>query len=484
MNKELLENSSVNLLTMPLARLINRPAVTLTPDTSIREAAQVMTNQRISSVLIVNNEQLQGIVTDRDLRGRAIAAGIPTDQPISHIMTTAPLTVDAQMFGFDALLMMVRQRIHHLPVMDGSRLIGMISSSDLLERHSNSAIALLGDIYKSDSPEALAKLSAQLPRVLLNLNAANASAQHIGYVISAIGEAITRRLLQLVEAKLGPPPIPYTWLTAGSLARLEQTALSDQDNGLLLDDQYDEQRHGDYFKQLSTLVCDGLDRCGYIYCPGDVMAMNPQWRQPLAQWRRYFSGWIDQPEPKALMLSSIFFDLRPLHGDLELFQQLQKYILTKSQNNRIFLAMLTGNALKHQPPLGFFRNFVLIRDGEHDKTLDLKHNGVVPIIDLARIYALARGVAEVNTQERLAAAGEQGEISVEGAADLRDALEFINQVRLQHQARRLHEGQRADNFVSPTVLSHLERNHLKDAFSVVRTMQSALAQRFQASRFS
>ena len=212
------------------------------------------------------------------------------------------------------------------------------------------------------------------------------------------------------------------------------------------------------------------------------MAITPQWRQPLAVWKRYFDGWIEQPEPKALMLSCIFFDLRPLYGDRSLFHELSEHVLAKSKTNRIFLAFMTGNALTHQPPLGFFRNFVLIKGGEHDHTLDLKHNGVVPIVDLARIYCLARGLPAVNTQERLEAAADESELSSSGAADLLDALEFIGAVRLEHQVRRIKQGQKPDNFVPPDKLSHFERNHLKDAFSIVRTMQSALSQRFQAGR--
>jgi CBS domain-containing protein len=358
----------------------------------------------------------------------------------------------------------------------------MITSTDLLERHSSSVVALVSDIYKRSSPQELTGISVQMPRALLSLNTANASAQHTGHVISAIGEAITCRLLQLAEAELGPAPVAYVWLAAGSLARMEQTALSDQDNGLLLADEFVATEHGDYFERLSRYVCDGLNACGYVYCPGNVMAMNPQWRQPLAVWKRYFDSWIDQPEPKALMLSSVFFDLRPLYGDSRLFRQLSGYVLGKSAANRIFLAFMTANALTHQPPLGFFRNFVLIRDNEHNRTLDLKHSGVVPIIDLARIYSLAQGVASVNTRDRLAACAGAGELSAGGAADLRDALEFISSVRLQHQARQIKEGLKPDNFVSPRVLSHFERNHLKDAFGVVRTMQSALAQRFQTGR--
>ena len=476
------DDSGVNLMAIPLADLIAREPVALAPGASIREAAQTMAENRVSSILVVEDKRLCGIVTDRDLRIRVIAAGLSYEQPLSDIMTREPRTVASAAFGFEALLAMARHNVHHLPVMDGERVAGMITTTDLLERRSTSAVYLVGDIYKRRTPSELAKSTALLPQVLRSLIEASASSHSVGHVTASIDEASACRLLQLAEAEPGPPPVPYVWLAAGSLGRYEQTALSDQDNCLLLADAFVPAEHGAYFEALSRYVCDGLNDCGYVYCPGDVMAITPQWCQPLAVWKRYFDGWIEQPEPKALMLSSIFFDLRPLYGDRGLFQELSEHVLAKSKANRIFLAFMTGNALTHQPPLGFFRNFVLIKGGDHDHTLDLKHNGVVPIVDLARIYCLASGLPAVNTQERLEVAAGEGELSRSGAADLLDALEFIGAVRLEHQVRRIKQGEKPDNFVSPDELSHFERNHLKDAFSIVRTMQSALSQRFQGGR--
>lgn len=476
------DDSGTNLLTIPLSELIGRTPITLPPDASIQQAAGIMTEQAISSMLVVEDEQLVGIITDRDLCTRVVAKGVSSEQPLRTIMTENLSTLPSTAYGFEALLAMARSNVHHLPVVDDGRIRGMVTATDLLQRRASSAIYLVGDINKRRSREELAEASHLLPRILVGLVDANATAHSAGHVISAVGEAITNRLLTLAEERLGPPPVPYVWLTAGSLARFEQTALSDQDNGLLLGDDYDPDEHGEYFEQLARYVCDGLNTCGYVYCPGDVMAMNPEWRQPLRQWMRYFDGWIESPEPKALMLSSIFFDLRPLAGDFDLFRQLSEHVLEKSRKNRIFLSYMTSNSLTHQPPLGFFRNFVLIRGGEHANTLDLKHNGVVPIVDLARIYSLSIGIKPVNTRERLEAVVEAGELSSSGGADLLDAMEFIGTVRLQHQARQIRRGDNPDNFVSPKVLSQFERNHLKDAFSVVRTLQAALGQRFQSSR--
>jgi CBS domain-containing protein len=245
-----------------------------------------------------------------------------------------------------------------------------------------------------------------------------------------------------------------------------------------MDDNFDPDTHGEYFRELTRYVCDGLDACGYIYCPGEMMAITDKWRQPLQTWKSYFNKWIDQPEPMALMLTCVFFDLRCVHGNVNLFRELREYVLKKTRGNRIFLAHMVGNALKHQPPLGFFRNFVLIRGGEHDQTFDMKHNGIIPIVDLARVYALAAGSEAVNTQHRLSEVAQGGEVTADSARDLSDALEFISFMRIKHQAQQIRNDIKPDNFMSPDDLSHFDRNHLKDAFTVVRTMQNVLGQRY------
>jgi CBS domain-containing protein len=210
----------------------------------------------------------------------------------------------------------------------------------------------------------------------------------------------------------------------------------------VLDDSYDEARDGNYFKALSAFVCDGLDACGYIHCPGEMMAMTDQWRQPRARWAQYFRKWTAEPEPKALMLTCVFFDLRAIYGKSSLLDDLRRDVLARTQGNRIFLAYMVGNALTHQPPLGLFNRMSTIRSGEHRGTIDLKHTGIVPIVDLARVYALAGGHDAVNTHDRLASAAASHEISEQSARDLRDALEFIATLRIQHQARQLGAGGR------------------------------------------
>lgn len=475
--------AGTGLMTVQVRDMVKRPPVTATPDTSIREAAGIMSEQRVSSLLIMDGERLTGMITDRDLRSRCVATGLATDRPVREIMTEKLTTVDTETLGFQALITMTRLNVHHLPVLDGKTVTGLISSTDLTRFQSANSVYLVADIHRAGSVDTLTQISAKIEELQVHLMTGGATANHVGQAISAITDAITLRLIELAETELGAPPVPYAWLAGGSQARREQSSHSDQDNALLIADHLRPEDDA-YFSALARFVNDGLDACGFVYCPGDVMASNPKWRQPLRIWHKYFANWMLKPEPMALMLSSVFFDLRPLHDPEGLFTELQERVLERSRANRIFIAYLAANALKNRPPLGFFRNIVLIRGGDHNHTFDIKHRGTVPIIDLARVYALSAGMPETNTIERLQSAAKCDALSKDGAANLIDAYEFIGTLRMRHQARQLRQGKKADNFVSPDDLSPLERGHLKDAFVLINTMQESLGQRYQAGRFT
>lgn len=476
-------SSGTGLMTVRVRDMVKRGPITTAPDTSIRDAAKIMSEHHVSSLLIMDGERLAGMITDRDLRNRCVAAGLPTDRPVREIMTEQLVSVDMETLGFQALITMTRLNVHHLPVLEDDRVAGLISSTDLTRFQSANSVYLVGDIHRADSIETLVKISAKVSELQVHLVTGGATASHVGQAVSAITDAITQRLIEMAEAELGGPPVPYAWVVGGSQARREQSSHSDQDNALVISDQMKPDDEP-YFAALAKFVNDGLNACGFVYCPGDVMAMNPKWRQPLRIWNKYFTNWILKPEPMALMLSSVFFDLRPLHDPADLFSELQERVLDQSRANRIFIAYMAANALKNRPPLGFFRNIVLIHGGDHDHTFDIKHRGIVPIIDLARVYSLTVGIPETNTIERLQAAAERGALSKDGAANLVDALEFIGTLRIRHQAEQLRHGKKADNFLSPDELSPLERGHLKEAFLLINTMQESLGQRYQAGRFA
>jgi len=467
-NEDAILNSS--LLNSSIINFYHSPAVTISPDISIQQAAILMTEQNFSCLVIVKDEQLLGIVTDKDIRRRCVAQGLAIDQPVSVIMTDDMITIDIKNTAYDALMMMTQKHIHHLPVTSNNKLKGMVTVTDLMNNEGQNAVNITSVVHKAKSVSELTEISAMIPKLQIRMAKLGTTADHVGKSISAITMAFTIRLIEMAEKLLGPPPVPYAWLAAGSQARQEQFAHSDQDNALIISNDMQPQ-HSYWFKDLATFVSDGLAACGFIYCPGDVMATNPKWCQTQEKWSQYFAQWINKPEPKALMHCSIFFDLSTVYGDSSLLEEVRIGMLKTTQRSTLFIAHLSRNALNLRPPLGFFRDFVLIQNGENKATLDLKHNGIAPIVDLARIYALSEGISSVNTIERLQQAAGTASLTKASAANLIDAYEFLSMLRMVHQANKLQQGQQPNNYLSPKEISKLEREHLKDAFKVIKTMQ-------------
>jgi CBS domain-containing protein len=464
-------------LVQHVRQLLTKRPVTVTPSARVTKAAAIMTRERISSLLVVDAGELVGIVTDRDLRARVLGEGRGGDTPVAMIMTASPFTVAPDCYVFEAMMQMSQHNIHHLPVVEGGEPVGVLTTTDIFRAQKSDPIYLIGEIGRQHTVEGLQRVSRDTPELLRNLIAMDARAEEIGRVSTLVTDAITRQLMRQAMDRLGEAPVPFAWLAFGSQARQEQTALSDQDNALLLSDAA-RPEHDAYFAALAQHVCDGLNACAYAYCHGGIMATNPRWRQPLRAWQGYFLPWINEPSPEALMHSSIFFDMRMVYGEPALFSPLQRTVLEATQSNTIFLACLAQNALQITPPLGFFKQFVLERNGEHANKLDLKHRGVVPIIDIARIYALAAGLPEVNTVERLTKAGGTEMLSERDAHDLCDAFEYIAHLRLMHQGRQMVEGENPDNHLRPESVSDLARHQLRDAFDVVNNAQAALRMKF------
>ncbi len=458
--------------TTPVERWMTTPAVTCTSDTSIRDAARLMHDRRISTICITDGADFKGLVTLRDMNSRVIVDGKDTADQIADIMTTDVLTLSPSELITDALHLMVEQAVGSIPILDNGALVGIITKTDLTRALDVTSADLVGRIAKADSAEQMSHVTDEIPQLLVQLVDAGNRHEVVTRLITDIADTATRRLLALAEETLGKPPVPYVWLACGSQGRQEQTGVSDQDNCLILSDAA-KPTDMPYFTALAAFVCDGLATCGYVYCPGNMMATNPRWCQPLSVWRDYFRDWIATPDHEAQMLASVMFDLRAIGGDETLFEGLHQDTLAAASKNSIFVAHMISNSLKHHPPLGMLRGLATIRSGDHRNQLDLKHNGVVPVVDLGRIYALEGKLTQVSTRARLEGAVKRRLLSKSGGGDLLDAYDLIAMTRLEHQAAQIKRGQTPDNYLDPSDLSDFERSHLRDAFVVVKTMQSS-----------
>ncbi|OOF11301.1 MULTISPECIES: DUF294 nucleotidyltransferase-like domain-containing protein [Salinivibrio] len=483
-------NEANDLTTSKVKKLIIRDPVMIDSTDSVQYAAQVMSQEAVSSILVMGDEPdpetglnpVLGIITDRDLRNRVLAEGLPYETPVQEIMSPQLITLDHNAYIFEAMLTMLRSNLHHVPVLQHGKPLGVVALSDIARYESQNSLFLVASIFRQQSVDDLVVLAKQVKDCFVRMVNEDANSHMIGSAMSVIGRSFKQRLLELAEEELGEPPIPYCFLAMGSMARDEQLIVTDQDNAIILDDSFNHDEHNAYFEALSKRVSDGLDACGYTYCTGNIMATNPEWRKTLKEWEQCFADWIDNPSPRSLLDSNIFFDLDGVYGRTNWAEQLKAFIGRRARRNNRFLASMARNALNRTPPLGFFKDFVMEQDGRHNNSINLKRRGTAPLADLIRVHALAIDSRSQNSFERLDDIIESGILPKGRGPDLRDAMEFISMVRIRHQALDIEAGRDPDNNVEPENLSDFERRNLKDAFQILSNAQKFLKFRYQPNR--
>ncbi len=450
--------------------------VAISGDASVQAAAKLMTEKRVSSLLIEQDDRLVGILTDRDLRTRVLAADLPAATAVQDVMTPKPHTIDMHAYLFEAVQLMSRFNVHHLPVTERGISYGMITTTDVIRSQQDHPVYLIGEIHRQATVDGLEQCSLQINNLALVLGKQQVPAHEAAHIITTITDALTQRLIKLAIQQLGPAPCVFSWLCFGSQARMDQSINADQDNALLLEKEPTGDI-ADYFAKLADFVCQGLSRCGITLCPGNIMASNPELRMSLKGWSSKFARWISSPTPEAILKSSIFFDMRVVEGSKGLFNALQQDILART-NKSLFLMHLAQTALQRTAPLSFLKNFILEHDGKQKKGLDLKKRGISLITDIVRVYALANGILEVNTRTRLQQMAAQGVMDSKDTQNLSDAFDVLAQLRWEKHLHDVSQGHDASNLLDPAVLSGLQRHQLKDSFAVVNTAQSSLKHRF------
>ena len=462
--------------------LVSRPPLLCQKQTTIREAAQMLARTKTTCVIVVDPEgAAAGIVTDRDFASKVVAEALPLELPVTDIMSRPVISVDGSERVFHALLAMVSHNIHHVLVTRQATPEGVLTAHDLMVLQGKSPLNVVRHLEQQSSIPDLAAAQNRVAGLLPLLLREGAKASHITRVVSEVNDRLTAKLLRLAETKLGPPPVPYCWVVMGSEGRREQTFKTDQDNALIYADSENNTGAAEYFTQLAAFAHDALAACGYPPCPGNYMATNLRWRQPLRVWLNYFRSWISEAERHGTEDALILFDMRPVAGDFSLFDKLAAEKRKCLADAGAFKSMLALVSIEHKPPLGFFRNFVLERSGEHRNQLDLKLFGTGPIVNAVRVFALDAGVEQTNTADRLAALPPRPDRDPMLFPDLQEAFEFLTLLRIECQLRQVREGKPLSNYIEPDALTHLQRSLLKEAFRASARAQSMLDENFRSA---
>jgi len=449
-------------------RLLRGPAAWIGPEATVSEAARLMSASRISAVLV--RTEPPGIVTDRDFRSRVLAAGRGPETRVTEVSSQPLTTVSAGAPIHHAWMTLLDAGVHHLPVVRGDRILGIITDTDLLRCPTQGPVGLLRRVERLSSREVLPGYGALVAEMTGTLLAAGLDPGLIAGFVARLNDALLVRILDWAEAELGPAPAPYAWIAFGSEGRMEQTLLTDQDNALVFADEGQGARG--WYRALAERTNADLVAAGFPSCPGGYMASR--WHGSLSEWSERFAGWIDSPVPQALLEAAIFFDFRRIAGTLDLAPL--ESVLAQAPEKPVFLRFLARSALSFRPPLA-----LLLRVRGASSRVDLKLQGISAIVFLARCYGLEAATRARGTAERLRAAVAAGLLDGESADLAEEAYRFLLGLRLRLQLRGLARHVPPSNEVAIQDLSAVERTRLKEAFRAIRSWQEQAAHHFQTT---
>ena len=424
-----------------------------------------------------------GIVTLHDVLDRIAIPQIDLDQPVINVMSTQLSSLPPQALAHEAALLMAKQGFRHVLIVENERLVGLVSEKDLFALQRVGLRQIGSSIRHAETVEALRQGAADIRHMARNMMAQGVAPEQLTQFISTFNDLIAERIVELECKAGGITGTPLhdglCWMALGSEGRFEQTLNTDQDNAIIF--KVPEGMTADQVREkllpIARRINETLDQCGFPLCKGEIMASNPKWCMSLEEWKRAFSTWISGGSPESLLHASIFFDFRPLCGEQQLAQDLRGWLARVASENSRFLHMMAENALRNRPPLGVVRDFVV---GKENK-IDLKLNGITPFVDAARIFCLATGVTETNTIQRLRLSAEKMRMDASEIDAWIDALLFIQVLRMRRHdeaSAQGVDGQALDNLIDPEKLNELDRRILKEAFRQARKLQARLAMEY------
>ncbi len=474
------------LFTTPVGELVTRDLITASQDLSIQQATEIMSKNQVSSLILLDDVGLPaGIITDKDLRDRVVSKSRDLHLPVKTIQSVSLVRAEAGEDGVEALFKMLRYDIHHLLVVDNGKLMGIVTRNDLLRLQGTTPLSLVREIEGQQTIEGLIPLSKKIDQMIGIFLQEGTRAGNIVRIISEMKDRLLRRVLEVSERRLGPPPLPYCWLVLGSEGRKEQTIKTDQDNALIFadpDSSAAESLARDYFSRLAALVEKSLEALGYPPCPDGLTAANPRWCQSLKAWKETFLDWLKNLDPEKIIVCFPIFDFRPIFGSTPLAEELRDHLSTLMEQHRGVLSSLANLMIRNNPPLGLLRNFLLKKRGPDRHTFDLKVQGILPLVDLVRLFALEKGIRETSTFERLQALKNHSTLIQPHLDSLEYALESLLKLDIQHQFEQMRSGETPDHRLNPRSLHKLEKKNLKESFVLIEKLQDQLVKRFRLTR--
>jgi len=469
----------------------SKDIITCHPEHSIQEAAAIMAEYNIGSLIIADDEKKPlGIITDSDFRKKVVSkSDFIKDQPVKTIMSSPVKTVKSGLPVAELTLAMVKDKITHLCVTeDGtvdSEVLGVISQRDVVTAQGNNPSVLVKQMLSAKTVDKMRIIRDKAELLVRSYLHQEVGVPFITHIITEINDVMIERAVEISIQKLEnegyqKPKVAFCWMSLGSEGRKEQLLRTDQDTAIIYENPSieEEEETKKYFQRLGEEVTEILVACGFSRCPANMMASNPQWCQPVSGWEQYFRQWISTPDPQSLLNTTIFFDFRPISGTERLAVDLKKFIFKQIEESRGFLNFLAKNATQNLPPLSFFRSFIVEKSGEHKNEFDIKARAMMPFTDVARLLSYDNKIMHFgSTFERLEEVAKRDESHKELLNAAAMGYEILIRQRAIHGLKNNDSGR----YINPNEINKLERQTLRNIFKTIEQMQSMIESKYRLS---
>ncbi len=472
-------------LEMPLSRLAGEKVSSLPAESDYATAIKIVTEEQ-SNFAILNDPKSglpAGVISRQKLSSEFQASRDGANQLPLHALAEKILWAEPEMSVAQGRTLILEHGASCLALKDNNnRVKQLISSKRFISNTRSPHGMIIDEVREISDPEQLSSVAARIRDMVLVSGAENIDHQVAVTAISEIGEIVIEKCIELATRALGPAPVNYAFISLGSVGRWEQTMVTDQDNAIIYEDAAPEIKGNveRYFSELSTMVCTWLDKAGYDFCEGEIMAMNPKWRQPLSQWKAYFKQWVSTLEPTDLLETKIFFDFKGVTGEMALVESLKAEMHRLVAQKPLFLFHLVHNCMQFKPPLGIFKNFLVESSGKYKNSLDIK-KAMTPVVDFARVYGLKHGLGETGTIDRLTRLAENGALSSNELKELKTLYNYLLELRVKNQARAIENGLVPNNFINPKTLTEMEQSYLREGLIQISSFQAKMSFDFTGS---
>lgn len=470
-----------------IGEIMTSPVVRMKGNPNAVEMAHLMAEEKVSSVVIFDDKHpLKAIVTERDII-RQVAEGKKLQQTrVSEIVNQPSIiSLPPEAYFYEALLVMAKHHIKHIPVINDNEVIGMVTWRNLTQARGIAVLSVVDEIEKQTTLEGLAQAKTHIRSFLDNMLKEKASAHEICSIISEFNDRLLRRVIALAEQAMiaegfGPPPVEYCWLTMGSEGRKEQTLATDQDNGLIYQDvnALEQKRVENYFAKLAEKVVSGLEKCGIPRCEGDVMATNPKWRHSLSGWKQTIDHWINNLDGNEVRYFTIFLDFRGVYGQMELAREVREHLQNRSNKQSLLFHQLAKDDSLYSVPIGMFGRFITEKGENGEPSIDLKHGGVMHIVNAMRIFSLREGIVKCSTTERMMELAEQGIFNPDEFREIKEAFDSLMLFRIRENIKKIDSNRKYSNHIVLEKMNKNDRFTLKKALTTVKWVQQMTERHF------